>query len=50
LKTILLVIDHGLAQVYFLHTELAMKLLEKDLRQVFLVQDDLLPKLLKGYE
>jgi hypothetical protein len=49
LKTVLLVIDHGLALAYFLYTDLAKKLLEKDLRLVFLVQDDLLQKLRQDY-
>jgi hypothetical protein len=49
LKTILIVIDHGLALAYFLYTDLAKKLLEQDLRLVFLVQDDLLPKLRQDY-
>jgi len=49
LKTILVVIDHGLALAYFLYTDLAKKLLAKDLRLVFLVQDDLLPKLRQDF-
>ncbi len=49
MKTILLVVDHGLALAYFLYTDLAKKLLERHLRLVFLVQDDLLPKLRQDY-
>jgi hypothetical protein len=49
LKTILLVIDHGLALAYFLYTDLAKKLLARNVRLVFLVQDDLLPKLRADY-
>ena len=49
MKTVLLVIDHGLALAYFLYTDLAKKLLDKDLRLVFLVQDDLLPRLRQEY-
>ncbi len=45
MKTILIAIDHGLALAYMLYTELAKKLCEKDVRLVFLVQDDLLPKM-----
>jgi hypothetical protein len=43
MKTIFIVMDHGLALAYFLQTELTNKLLEKDVRIVFLVQDAVLP-------
>ena len=49
MKTILLVIDHGLSLAYFLYTDLVKKLLERDLRLVFLVEDDLLSKLRVDY-
>ena len=45
MKTILLIIDHGLSLAYFLYTDLAKKLVEKDVRLVFLVQDELILKL-----
>jgi len=45
MKTILLIIDHGLSLAYFLYTDLARMLVEKNVRLVFLVQDDLIPKL-----
>lgn len=50
MKTILLFIDHGLALAYFLYTDLAKALVKKDIRLVFLVQDELLPKLKKDYD
>jgi len=43
MKTILLAIDHGLTLSYFLYTDLANQWLEKDIRLVFLVQEDLVP-------
>ena len=44
MKTIFIVLDHGLALAYFLQTDLTRMLLErKDLRIVFLVQDAFLP-------
>jgi hypothetical protein len=49
-KTIVIVIDNGLALAYFLYTDLAKKLLDKNVRLVFLVQDELLPKLRQDYE
>lgn len=45
MKTILLIIDHGLSLAYFMYTDLAQKLLERGVRLAFLVQDDLIPKL-----
>jgi hypothetical protein len=45
MKTVLIAIDHGLALAYMLYTDLAKKLCEKNIRLVFLVQDDLLPKM-----
>jgi hypothetical protein len=49
LKTVLIIIENGLALAYFLYTDLAKELLAKNLRLVFLVQDDLLPKLQADY-
>lgn len=45
MKTVLVLIDHGLALAYFLYTDLAKSLCERNVRLVFLVQDDLLSKL-----
>jgi hypothetical protein len=43
LKTIFLVLDHGLGLGYFFETEVTRLLLEKNIRIVFLVQDSILP-------
>jgi hypothetical protein len=45
MKTVFVVIEHGLSLAYFLYTDLYKQLLEGDIRLVFLVQDELLPKL-----
>jgi hypothetical protein len=51
LKTIFIVLDHGLALAYFLQTGLTRMLLErKDIRLVFLVQDSVLALIKKEYE
>jgi hypothetical protein len=49
LKTILLVIDHGLTLANFLLTDLARLLTDQDVRLVFLVQDELIPRLREEY-
>lgn len=49
MKTILIIIDHGLSLAYFLYTDLAKKILEKNVHLIFLVQDDLLPKLREDF-
>ena len=43
MKTILLTIDHGLTLAYFLYTDVARLWLEKGVRLVFLVEDELIP-------
>lgn len=49
LKTILIIIDHGLSLANFMYTDLANQILEKNIRLVFLVQDELLPRLRKDF-
>jgi hypothetical protein len=50
LKTIFIVLDHGLALAYFLQTDLTRMLLEReDLKVVFLVQDAFLPMVKKEF-
>lgn len=44
MKTIFIVLDHGLGLAYFLETELTRKLLDAGVRIVFLVQDAVLPQ------
>jgi len=48
-KTILLVLDHGLALAYFLETDLVNLLAEKDARLVLLVAEAMLPLLREKY-
>ena len=50
MRTILLIIDHGLSLAYFLYTDLAKKMLEQGVRLVFLVQDEVLPKLCQDFK
>ncbi len=50
MKTIFVVLDHGLALAYFLQTDLTRMLLEReDVRIVFLVQDAVLPLIQKEF-
>jgi hypothetical protein len=44
-----LIVDHGLSLAYFLYTDLLKILAERNVRLVFLVQDELLPKLRQDY-
>jgi hypothetical protein len=48
-KTVFIVIEHGLSLAYFLYTDLYRQLLAGNLRLVMLVQDELLPKLRADY-
>jgi hypothetical protein len=49
MKTVLIVIEHGLSLAYFLYTDLYRQMLEGGNRLVFLVQDELLPVLRKDF-
>ena len=42
MKTVFIVVDHGLALGYFFQTELTQKLVDAGLRIVFVVQDSML--------
>jgi hypothetical protein len=50
LKTIMIFLDHGLGVAYFFDTELAHLLTRQGVRLVFLLQDELLPKLRQRYK
>ncbi len=49
MKTILIVIEHGLSLAYFLYTDLYRQMLNGKVRLVLLVQDELLSKLRQDY-
>jgi hypothetical protein len=49
LKTIIIVIEHGLSLGYFLYTDLYKQMLNGKVRLVMLVQDELLPKMRQDY-
>jgi hypothetical protein len=49
LKTIMLIVDHGLTLANFLLTDLAGFITEKDVRLVLLVQDELIPRLREDF-
>ncbi|HZW03247.1 MAG TPA: hypothetical protein VFF68_04935 [Anaerolineaceae bacterium] len=49
MKTIFIVLDHGLGLAYFLETELTRKLLDAGVRIVFLVQDAVLPQVQNSF-
>jgi hypothetical protein len=49
LKTVFVVIEHGLSLAYFLYTDLYKQMLNGEVRLVMLVQDELLPKLRQDY-
>jgi hypothetical protein len=48
-KTIIIVIEHGLSLAYFLYTDLYKQMLNGNVRLVMLVQDELLEKLRHDY-
>jgi hypothetical protein len=49
MKTVFVIIEHGLSLAYFLYTDLYKQMLAGDVRLVMLVQDELLPKLQQDY-
>ena len=49
MKTVFIVIEHGLSLAYFLYTDLYKQMLNGKVRLVMLVQDELLPKLRQDY-
>jgi len=50
MKTVFVIIEHGLSLAYFLYTDLYKLMLNGKVRLVMLVQDELLPKLRQEYE
>ena len=49
MKTVFVIIEHGLSLAYFLYTDLYKQILNGKVRLVMLVQDELLPKLRQDY-
>jgi hypothetical protein len=49
MRTVFVIIEHGLSLAYFLYTDLYKQLLAGQVRLVMLVQDELLPKLRQDY-
>jgi hypothetical protein len=49
-KTVFIVIEHGLSLAYFLYTDLYKIMMDGGVRLVMLVQDELLPKLREDYK